>query len=97
MRRRISPNQDSPELSKLLNCIGVICDRLEFYQQALDYKMQALEMRQRYFKKDHRDIAVSLNAVGVAYDRLNQYISAIEYYVKSLDMRYRLLKVLTID
>lgn len=91
-------NHVNPEMAHLLNCIGVVYDRLGNYEEALDYKLQALRMRTELHRDviDHKDVASSLNSVGVAYDRLNDYTSAIESYLKSLDMRYRLIKAIQI-
>lgn len=85
---------ESIELAQLLNKIGVVYNRMERFEQALDFKLQALELGMKLYSADHKDVANFYNSVGVAYHRLGDFSDAIENYLKSLDMNYRLINVM---
>ena len=53
--------------------IGWTHCRPEKYNEACDYFTQALEMYQRLYEGDHKDIAYTLNRIG----KMNYYLKSV--------------------
>ena len=55
-------------------------------EQALEWHMRALKLRQALFPGNNADVAHSLNDVGLAYDELGRHEEGLEYYQRALRM-----------
>ncbi|CAF0983533.1 unnamed protein product [Didymodactylos carnosus] len=83
-------NEKPPRISQsayLLNNIGCNLDERGKYDEALDHKRRALEIREKYLPSDHADIAFSLNSIGVTLHKQGKYDEA-------FDSKRRGLKIL---
>ena len=81
---------DDENIAKALNNIGLIFLHLRDPNQALEYGLKALSMRQRVFNSDHEDIASSLHNVASAYNELNNHSKALECNLSALEMNKKL-------
>ena len=60
------------------------------YDEALEYFLDAFEMRKVFFKKPHAEIASSLYNIGVCLKFLGEYKEALKHLQEALDMRKEL-------
>ena len=84
-----SKEEDPGAYSDILSDLGVFYNRTGHTRKALDYNLEALEIRQAVVG-DQTRVAESLNNVGRAYRVLGQTDLALKYYHDSLDLCLRL-------
>jgi tetratricopeptide (TPR) repeat protein/predicted MPP superfamily phosphohydrolase len=85
-------SKDDPKLkAHILNDLGATYYQLGEFQQALEYDMQALEIRQQLFGEQHPDTASSMDSVGATYGELGDHKKALEYQLRALEIRKQIL------
>lgn len=86
IRRQHLPSQNF-DIANSLNNLGSVWYHLGDYQKALQYHLEALEMRETlYQNQPHRQITRSLNHLGSVWQKLFDYEKARECHVKALEM-----------
>lgn len=87
-------DEEHPDIASSLYRIGVVYHNLGQTEQALEYALQALKMRQGLYKDkgNHPDIANSLVSIGSIYNESKRPEQALEYHMQALTMRQELYK-----
>ncbi|MCL1466832.1 CHAT domain-containing protein [Argonema galeatum] len=70
---------------KTLNDMGMVCQKIGQYEQALGYYQRALEIAQE--SEDRTSVAETFNNIGVFYQKLGQYQQALEFYQQALTLQ----------
>lgn len=70
---------------KTLNDMGMVCQKIGQYEQALGYYQRALEIAQE--RENCTSIAESFNNIGVVYQKLGQYQRVLEFYQQALTLQ----------
>jgi tetratricopeptide (TPR) repeat protein len=70
-------NEDDSRLK--LKKVGVKCEELGKYDEALRYYNECLEIEKRILPSNHSSIAMTLNNIGIVYKNQGKYESAIKY------------------
>jgi len=70
-----------------LNNLGMFHWNNGYFQEALNYFFQALEMNRVYSPQNIQGQSVYLNNIGLIYQELKQYNKALEYHHKALKIR----------
>ena len=82
---------DHPDVARALSEIGTTLSRAGQLQEALENKLQVLEMRKRLAKgQDDPEVAYVLNSAGEILTHLGKHIEALKYKQEGLAMRKRL-------
>jgi tetratricopeptide (TPR) repeat protein len=82
---------DDPKLkAHILNDLGTTYSKIGEFQKALEYKVQALEIRQQLFGEQHPDTAQSFNNVGYSYGELRNHEKALEYQLRALEIQKKI-------
>ena len=82
---------DHTDVARALSEIGTTLSRAGQLQEALENKLQVLEMRKRLAKgQDDPEAAYALNSVGEILTHLGKHIEALKYKQEGLAMRKRL-------
>ena len=77
-----------PDIALAVHNIGFTLWRLNRNAEAIDYFLEALYIRERYYRDQNNPlIAQVLNNVGVAYEKLEKFDIALGYKLRSLKMR----------
>ncbi len=75
----------------ILDDLGTCHGALGEHKKALEYKIRALEIREKALGPDHPDTAISLNNVGITYGALGDHEKALEYNSRALEIREKVL------
>ena len=75
---------DHPALATAYNNVGSTYGALGDHKKALEYKLKALEIREKVLPPEHPDLAASYNNVGIAYGHLGDHQKELEYLLKAL-------------
>lgn len=78
---------DHPEVSKSLYEVGLIYDKLNQYNNAINYKLQALEMTRRIYTENSIECANLLYSLSLTYNDWGKYESAIDCCSKALKIQ----------
>lgn len=73
-----------------LNNLGMFNWNNGYFQEALDYFFQALEMNRVYSPQNIQGQSVHLNNIGLIYQELKQYDKALEYHYRALKIREKI-------
>jgi tetratricopeptide (TPR) repeat protein len=85
------------ESTRPMTIMGHVYLRKEMYEKSLDFYTEALEIRNKFYGRNHLDTAVALNHIGNVYYKMEQYTTAFEYYEKSFDIRAEQLPHVHLD
>lgn len=75
-------NNQSEELSKVLNMLAISYTYTGNYDDALKSNFEALTVNEK--RNDLEDVSISCNNIGLVYFKLRNYLEALKYYDKSL-------------
>ncbi|CAF1230472.1 unnamed protein product [Adineta steineri] len=73
------------------NQLGYIKDNQGYYEKAILYYEQALEIWQKNFPSNHPSLPTSYNNIGSVYDTMGEYSKALSYYEKALEIQQKTL------
>jgi tetratricopeptide (TPR) repeat protein len=90
-KKNLFPINDHSELAHILNGIGWVYGKQGEYNNALSFRIQALEMRKRLLPSDHPHIAGSFGSLSDIYCNKGQYEKAIDFGLKALQLREQIL------
>ncbi|HLP59051.1 MAG TPA: tetratricopeptide repeat protein, partial [Candidatus Deferrimicrobium sp.] len=80
-------SEEDPKLkANIINDMGATYSQFGEFQKALEYHMQALEIRQQTFGEHHSDMAMSYNNIGSAHGYLGDDKKALEYKLRALEI-----------
>jgi tetratricopeptide (TPR) repeat protein len=88
---------DEREVSRILNCIGIVCGANNDLEGALKAYEEGLEIRRRLMAtdpshaEDARDVSLSLDNVGDVHRARNDLERALKAYEEGLEIRRRLM------
>ncbi|CAF5030685.1 unnamed protein product, partial [Rotaria sp. Silwood1] len=77
---------DHSDIASVYNWIGVVHDKRNNFDQALEYYEKAYAIRQEQLPSDHPDIAKSLYDFGTIAERKKNFDQAINYYAQALNI-----------
>lgn len=80
-----------PDTAKSYSLIGWILGDQEKYSEALEYHMQALEIRLKCYSEIHPDVARSYSHIGWNYEKLGNYVKARQNYEMALRIKEKVL------
>ena len=83
--------------SRPMTVMGHIYLQRELYDEALDSYFEVLEIREKFYGKQHLDTAVALNHIGNVYYKMKDYHNARRFYQNSLDIRQQQLPDVHLD
>ncbi|HTE30081.1 MAG TPA: tetratricopeptide repeat protein [Chryseolinea sp.] len=72
------------EIKHTLNVLSLNYVHKSFYDKALKYGFESLELREK--DGDKAEVSMALNNIGVVYFKLEDYDKALDYFLRSLDM-----------
>jgi len=78
-------NKFDQELKHILNGLTIIYVHKSFYDKALRYSFESLELRKKI--GSDADVGVALNNVGLVYFKLEDYDKALDYFFKDIELR----------
>ncbi len=79
--------KNQPGIAATLHNIGSLYDSTGDYNQALQYNLQALEMRFKIYKgQAHIDTINSLHNISIIYEKLGKYDKSLDFYKQELQM-----------
>ncbi|CAF4120969.1 unnamed protein product [Rotaria sordida] len=73
-------------ISTRYNELGVICERMGRYANALNYYKQCLQIRLANIPSNHPDLLAPYNNIALLYDKLGQSEQAIDIYMRILEI-----------
>jgi tetratricopeptide (TPR) repeat protein len=82
--------EEHPDTAMSYNDIGFVYNLKDEYNQALEYYIKALNIREKILGK-HQDTALSYNNIGSIYNAKSEYDKALEYHFKALEIRKKVL------
>jgi tetratricopeptide (TPR) repeat protein len=80
----ILTEDDTEDMIKCLNGLGVCYIHLKQYEQSIEYSLKALEMAELIYGTDDIRTTVSLNNIGEAYNCLGEATKDRTYFLKAL-------------
>jgi len=83
----------APDEATTLHNMGVEYYHQGKYEEALQYYLRALEIRENKLGVDHPDVAGTLNNIGVVYYNQGKYEEALQYYLRDLEISEKKLGV----
>jgi tetratricopeptide (TPR) repeat protein len=83
----ISQDHEHVNNSDLLNLLGEIYKKLKNYFKSEKYLKQAIEMAKKYYRSEHKDIAIYLNNLAGLYVKIKKYTQAENIYVESIQIK----------
>ncbi|WP_404783164.1 tetratricopeptide repeat protein [Altericista sp. CCNU0014] len=83
----ISQDHEHVNNSDLLNLLGEIYKKLKDYFKSEKYLKQVIEVARKYYKSEHKDIAVYLNNLAGLYVKTKEYKQAENVYFESIQIK----------
>ncbi|CAF4534577.1 unnamed protein product, partial [Rotaria sp. Silwood2] len=75
---------DHVATAKCLSNISLVYWRYDMFDDALKFRLRALEIEQRIHSSDHINIAISLRWIGLIYSKMANYPKALEFLTNGL-------------
>lgn len=82
---------DDPVTAECLSDLGVIHEKLEAFEKALDYHRRALSIREKVLDPMHPDIGKSHYRLGACHFLLKEYQQAFDAYARALQIQEKKL------
>lgn len=89
---KICKNLDpqSLEMAESMDNISLICKALGDLKNALEFRKEALTIKEKYYEEVSPEMAFSFNNLANIYKELKEFNSAIEFHEKALNIKIRL-------
>lgn len=89
-----SPNNNQEKrknsIAYSLGCIASSYFKISNYDNAMDYRLQELDYRKKYFGENNNETANCYRNLGLIYEFRCDYKTALSYYQKALKIRLKL-------
>lgn len=77
-------NQSLISTIVLVHDFGVVYQKLENLDKALEFYNKSFAIRESVLDSNHHDLATTYNWIGIFYEKLGNYENALEFHYKSL-------------
>ena len=82
---------DLLKMSHIYNELGLICDEMGEFTQALSFYQKSIEMRQKCLPPNHRLLGIAYNNIGEVQRELGEYFNALSSHQKTLSIKQKTL------